>query len=442
MAEVQQGFDQFKINKQLINAIQDMGFQTPTPIQVKAVPLALAGHDLLGIAQTGTGKTAAFLLPIIMRIKYAQGQHPRCLIMTPTRELAMQINEHLASLAKYTDIRHTAVYGGVGPTKQIEAIQEGIDILVGTPGRIMDIYHRGELILKDIKIMVLDEADRMMDMGFMPQINSILEVIPSKRQNMLFSATMPEQVLRLSEDFLEFPERVEVTPQATTSEMVEQGLYYTPNLGVKNNLLLKLLENEEEFYRVLIFTRTKGNANNLYKFLSRKAKGEIRVIHANKAQNTRINAIEAFKAGEVRVLVATDVAARGIDISMVSHVINFDVPFMHADYVHRIGRTGRASNAGIAITFSNEAEKYHIQKIEQLIRSSIPVLEIPATVEIPETPFEERQDIARQIDLQKRKEDPTFQGAFHEKKKKKFTTSKKGGTGNKGKFSNHKKRKR
>ncbi|MGB0525861.1 MAG: DEAD/DEAH box helicase [Flammeovirgaceae bacterium] len=429
MAKEITSFSDLKLNKQLLNAIEEAGYERPTPIQQQGIPLISAGHDVLGIAQTGTGKTAAFLLPLLMKVKYAQGQNPRALIMAPTRELAIQISKNIDLLAKYTDIRHVCVYGGVGAKTQIEAIQRGIDILVGTPGRIMDIYRKGELNFKELKTMILDEADRMMDMGFMPQIRSMLEVIPhKKRQNLLFSATMPDKVVRLSEEFLEFPMRVEVTPQATAAEMVEQSVYFLPNYLTKINLLGRLMENTTLFNKVIVFAKTKGTAENVYKFLQRKSTGEIRVIHANKGQNTRMNSMDAFKAGEVRVLVATDVAARGIDVSMVSHVINFDVPIVYEDYVHRIGRTGRANQEGVAITFCNPAEKYHLRKIEKVIRMGIPEAIVPTDLEIAETPFAERQDMARQIDEQKKKENPNYKGAFHEKKKLPPRKDKRGGS--------------
>ncbi|MFC5534626.1 DEAD/DEAH box helicase [Rhodocytophaga aerolata] len=411
-------FQDFNLNKQLLSAVEELNYEVPTEIQQKAIPVIQGGHDVLGIAQTGTGKTAAYLLPILMKVKYAQGMHPRALILAPTRELAMQIDESISQLAKYTDLRHVAVYGGIGPKTQIETIQKGVDILVATPGRLMDIYLKGELVLKELKTLVLDEADKMMDMGFMPQIRRLLEIIPNKRQNLLFSATFPEKVERLSDEFLEFPTKVEVTPQATPVETVNQVLYEVPNLKTKINLLNALLE-DESFNRVIIFTRTKKTAENTFRYLARKLDGEqVKVIHANKGQNTRINSMEAFREGNVRILVATDVAARGIDISLVSHVINFDVPIIYEDYVHRIGRTGRANHSGEAITFMNEAEEYHVQKIEELIRMKIPRKPLPASVEVLPTPFEEAQEIAMEIDTQKRKENPDFQGAFHEKKLK------------------------
>lgn len=418
MQTTQNSFEQFKLNRQLLNAIEEAGYTEPTPIQEQAIPIALAGQDVLGIAQTGTGKTAAYTLPLLMRIKYAQGQHPRALIMAPTRELAMQISEAITQLSKYTDIRTVVLYGGVGPKTQIEELRKGVDIIVATPGRFMDLYFQEEIVVKHLNVMVLDEADKMMDMGFMPQIRKLLEVIPSKRQNMLFSATFSGKVENLSHEFLEFPTRIEVTPQATAAEMVTQVLYEVPNFRTKVNLLSYLLEDKETFTRVLVFTRSREVAGLVHQNLLNSVvpEAELRVIHANKGQNTRINAMEAFREGSIRVMVATDVVARGIDITEVSHVINFDVPLIYEDYVHRIGRTGRANMVGNAITFMTIADEYHIRKIEAMIRTEIPRAEFPEEVYVAETPFQERQDMLREIDNQRRKDDPTFKGAFHEKK--------------------------
>ena len=416
MGQVIDKFEDFKLNKQLLSAIAELGYTTPTPIQQQAIPLAQAGHDVLGIAQTGTGKTAAFLLPMLYALKYAQGEDPRALILAPTRELAMQIEENAQALSTYTDLRIVALYGGTGTKQQIERLEAGIDLLVATPGRFMDLYLKGYIVTKHLKWLVLDEADKMMDMGFMKQIRSVLEIIPRKRQNLLFSATFPDKVAVLSEEFLEFPERVEVAPQATAAETVTQFVYEVPNFKAKVNLLEHLLKDTERFHRVMIFTRTKKSASDLHKFLTRRSEGDIRVIHANKDQNARINAMEHFKDGETRVLVTTDVSSRGIDVREVSHVINFDIPWIHEDYVHRIGRTGRAFAVGEAISFAHPGEVYHVGKIEELIRMEIPRQPVPEEVEIPPTPRQEKIDIEREIDTQRRKEDPTFKGAFHEKK--------------------------
>lgn len=392
------------------------GYNDPTPVQKKAIPLILAGHDLMGVAQTGTGKTAAFVLPLLMKIKYAQGDMPRVLILAPTRELVLQLHQEVSSLSYYTDLRSLALYGGIGPKTQIESLQKGLDILVSTPGRFLDLYLGGNIPVKALNTLVLDEADKMMDMGFMPQIRRILEVIPRKRQNLLFSATMPQVVVKLSEEFLEFPEVIEVSPSATPAETVSQFAYYLPNFKTKVNLLQYLLRDYEKLNKVIVFVRTKKVADNIYKYLVRSTAGEIRVIHGNKGQNARINSLNSFKDGEVRILVSTDVAARGIDVSMVSHVINFDVPLIYEDYVHRIGRTGRAEHAGVAITFFHPAEKYHLSRIEEITGIPIQRLEIPSEVTIEKTSQEEQQVLARAIDKQKQKDDPDFKGAFHEKK--------------------------
>lgn len=410
-------FEDFKFNRQILNAIADAGYTEPTPIQQKAIAPILSGQDIMGIAQTGTGKTAAYVLPLIMQLKYAQGADVRALILAPTRELAMQIEENIRMFAKYTDLRTVVLYGGLGPKTQIANLKAGVDILVATPGRFLDLYLQGHIPVKLLKFLIIDEADKMMDMGFIGSIHRILEVVPRKRQNMLFSATMGELVHKIAGDFLKFPTVVEVAPQATPAETVSQVLYKVPNLKTKLNLLQHLLQKEDNISRLILFCKTREVADNIFKFLERRYGSEqVRVIHANKGQNTRINSINAFREGEVRILVATDVAARGIDINNVSHVINFDVPIVIEDYVHRIGRTGRASNSGDAITFCNPAEEYYLAKIQKLIRQEIPVLDIPQGIFIEETGFDERQAIAREIDLQRRKEDPEFKGAFHEKK--------------------------
>src|SRR6195952_1367995 len=374
-------FEDFKFNRQVLNAIADAGYSEATPVQQKAIPPILNGQDVMGIAQTGTGKTAAYVLPILMRLKYAQGDHARALIISPTRELAMQIEDNIKTFAANTDLRVVAMYGGLGPKTQIENLKKGVDIIVATPGRFLDTYIAGHIVTKTINTLVLDEADKMMDMGFMPQINRILEVVPVKRQNLLFSATMSEKIQELSNNFLEFPTIIEVTPQATPAQTVNQHLYFVPNVKTKINLLKKLLEKEDDIKKLMIFCKTRTAAEDVYKFLLRKfGDREVKVLHANKGQNTRINSMNAFKNDEVKILVATDVASRGIDVSDVSHVINFDVPVVIEDYVHRSGRRGRALQSGEASTFCNPAEEYYIRKVEKLIKQTVPVFDIPADV--------------------------------------------------------------
>lgn len=417
LCQMQASFEDFKFNRQILNAIAEAGYEVPTEIQQKAITPILAGQDVMGIAQTGTGKTAAFVLPMLMKLKYAQGNDPRALILTPTRELAMQIQENINQFSTYLDLRTVLLFGGLGPKTQKEQLEKGCDIIVATPGRFLELYLEGYINTKSLKFLVMDEADKMMDMGFISKIHRILEIVPRKRQNLLFSATMSELVRKIAGDFLAFPTVIEVSEQATPAKTVSQVLYHVPNLKTKVNLLQHLFKNDEIFHRVIIFCKTKEVADNVYAFLERKYGAEnVRVIHANKGQNTRINSINSFKSGEIRFLVATDVAARGLDVSNVSHVINFDVPIIIEDYVHRIGRTGRAFNTGDAITFANPAEMYYIEKIEKLIRQSIPVADIPQEVYVEDTPFRERQDIAREIDNQKKKDNPDFKGAFHEKK--------------------------
>jgi len=411
------GFPDFKLNKQLLTALELLGFSQPTPIQQKCIPLIMGGQDVIGIAQTGTGKTGAFMLPLLKKLSHHQLPENRVLVLAPGKELVLQLAQHSRDLASQTDIIVTALFGGVGPKQQISLLQEGCDILISTPGRFLDLYTRGELVTKNIKTLVLDEADRMMDMGFMPQLRKILEVIPVKRQNLLFSATMSPKVMQLSQEFLDFPQIIEITTSATPAQTVDQVCYSVPNLKTKIRLLDYLLQ-DKSCSKVMIFTRTRQSANDVYKFIERKNMGPAGVLHANKSQNSRIAAIQRFREGEIRILVSTDVSARGIDVEEISHVINIDVPVMHEEYVHRIGRTGRAGQAGKAITMVNEAETYHLTKIEKLMGRKIKMLALPGNIEVSPTPYDEKQKMAREIDHQKRLENPDFQGAFHEKKKR------------------------
>ena len=416
MSKAASSFSDFKLNKQLQSAIADAGYIQPTAIQQKAIPQILAGVDMLGVAQTGTGKTAAYLLPLLMKIKFAQGDVPRALILVPTHELATQVLEHMNILGKYTDLRFCALYGGVGIKPQKEKLKQGVDIVVATPGRLMDLYHAGSIVLKKIQVLIMDEAERLLDMGFKRQIDKILEIVPMRRQNLLFSATMNEKIQSLTDNFLDRPVVIRIEPGVRTAKTVSQRLYYVPNLKTKTNLLLDLL-NDGSFTKTIIFCKTKNNATNIWKYLLRKfGEDQVRVIHGNKEQNTRMNAVKAFHAGEIKYLVTTDVAARGLDIRDVSHVINFDVPLVYEDYIHRIGRTGRALHSGASITFCSPNDEYHLKKIQKLIGQKIPVMEIPPEVEIAETPYEENQLMLRDIDMQRKKENPEFQGAFQEKK--------------------------
>lgn len=410
-------FEQFGIGKSFLKALDEIGFTDPTPIQEMAIPVIKSGQDILGIAQTGTGKTAAYLLPLLMKLVKAEGTDPRAVILVPTRELSIQVGEDIAELTQYSNIRHAAVYGGIGWTKHAAMIEPGIDILVATPGRLWDLYKAGAVTLKKVRTLVIDEADRMLDMGFMPQLLRLFEVIPHKRQNLLFSATFSERVESMSHEFLTFPVRVEVAPSATTADKVEQFYFRVPNFRTKLNLINHLLKDSEVYNRVIIFCKTKENAEAVYKIIHRKTEGEVRILHSNKAQSTRINAINDFKEGKVRVLISTDVSARGIDVTKVTHVFNFDLPPSYEDYVHRIGRTARANLDGVAISLVGPEEDFHLNNIEKLIRMEIQELDIPQEVEVVDSSRDELQSIAREIDRQRKLADPTFKGAFHEKKR-------------------------
>ena len=411
-------FDDLKLTRQFLNAIADAGYENATPIQQKAIPPLRAGQDVIGIAQTGTGKTAAFLLPLLQTLKYAQGEDPRGLVLAPTKELVVQIHQEALKFAAYTDLRIVAFYGGVGPKKQIEEIADGVDLIVSTPGRFLEIYSRGHVKTKKLKHIVLDEADRMMDMGFMPQIRQVQEVVPTKRQNILFSATFPPRVERLAEEFLLWPTRIEVTPESTPVSTVTQYKLPLPNLRTKIAFIEWYVREKLGDDRLLIFTRRKEEAENLFKFLDRSFDKGVRAVHSNKGQNARINAMQEFRTGEVQILIATDVASRGIDVPETQWVINASVPRDPHDYIHRIGRTGRAFREGSALTLVDPAEKFALERIESLIGDALlEFAEVPE-LETFETPSREKQNQAREIDRELRKRDPNYKGAFHEKKRK------------------------
>jgi ATP-dependent RNA helicase RhlE len=411
-------FSDFKLNKQLLKAISDAGFEQPTEVQKKSIPLILNGHDLMGVARTGTGKTAAYLLPLLMKIKFAEGEFPRALILVPTRELVSQVLDHVKLFSTYTDIRCAAIFGGVGTKAQAEALEKGVDIVIATPGRLLELYFSGHLILRKLQMIVMDEAERLLDMGFKKQINGILDIVPRKRQNILFSATMSANVKAVADNFLDMPMMVDVAPETKTAKGITQVLYHVPNLKTKINLLEYFLT-DENFSRVIVFCKTKNTATNVFKYICRKhGEDKVKVIHGNKDQNTRINAFKAFKEGTIRILITTDVAARGIDVTDVSHVINFEVPIVYSDYIHRIGRTGRAMRTGDSITFCSPGDEYHVKKIQKLIGQKIPVKPLPPELIIEETPFEEKQMMLKEIDAQRKKEEPSYQGAFQEKKRR------------------------
>ena len=422
-------FEDLKLKRQFLNAVSDLGFVKPTPIQIQAIPRILAGQDVIGVAQTGTGKTGAYVLPLLQKLKGRQDGAPRVAILVPTKELALQVHGAVESFAMHTDIRALALVGGVGPKTQIAELEAGTDVVVATPGRFMELYLKGALVTKKLHSMVLDEADRMMDMGFMPQLRDMLEVIPRKRQNLLFSATFPQRVERLADEFLLWPTRIEVTPEGTPVASVEQYVVRAPNVQTKINAVLHWLTDAHPDSRALLFVRTKEDAKRVRVALEEAMPRQVAEIHSNKAQHTRLAAMSQFRAGEVRVLVSTDVSARGIDVPETEVVINFNVPRMSDDYVHRIGRTGRADRSGMAYTLVDPTDEVALVRVvERLPAESRPQdLDLSSQVEVTETPPWEAKSMARTIDFQKRKADPTYKGAFHEKKRKSSSKSGSGG---------------
>jgi len=369
-------FQQLGVIDPILRALIAEGYTHPTPIQEQSIPILLQGKDLLGCAQTGTGKTAAFAIPILQHLylKQQNNRGPRkikALIVTPTRELAIQIGDSFSVYGKFTGLKNTVIFGGVKQGAQTKILERGIDILVATPGRLLDLIGQGFISLKDVEYSVLDEADRMLDMGFIHDIRKLIALLPTKRQSLFFSATMPPDIVALSRKILGNPEKVSVTPNQTTAEKVDQAVYFVSKPG-KTKLLIHLL-NTTPMDSVLVFSRTKHGANKIVKFLDR-AGISAEAIHSNKSQTARQRALGNFKSGETKVLVATDIAARGIDVDELSHVVNYDLPNISETYVHRIGRTGRAGASGIALSFCDSEEKAYLRDIEKLINQKIEVV--------------------------------------------------------------------
>jgi ATP-dependent RNA helicase RhlE len=372
-------FSNLNLNDNLLHAVRDAGYQEPTPIQVQAIPFALAGRDVMGCAQTGTGKTAAFALPILQRLGSAhQGSNgkkkrrARALVVSPTRELAIQISDSFRTYGRHTGLTNAVIYGGVGQNAQVKAVRAGVDILVATPGRLLDLMGQGHISLSDIEVLVLDEADRMLDMGFIHDIRRIVKAMPGKRQTMLFSATLPHEIVDLAGSILHNPVEVSVSPEQPTVEAIEQAVYFVPK--TKKQALLEDLIQDSTVTRALVFTRTKHGADRVVRKLQKRGV-QAEPIHGNKSQNARQRALKNFRAGKTRVLVATDVASRGIDVDDISHVIQFDLPNEPETYVHRIGRTGRAGAGGVALAFCAEGERDYLRDIERLIQTHVPVVQ-------------------------------------------------------------------
>ena len=384
-------FDDLNLNTPLLSALDDLGYTNPTTIQRKVFSIVMSGSDVCGIAQTGTGKTFAYLLPCLRQWKFSKDKNPQILIIVPTRELVAQVVDVVKALSKYTSLVAVGVYGGVNINTQKTEVEKGVDVLVATPGRLYDLALNGAFKTKSIRQLVIDEVDEMLNLGFRTQLKNILDLLPARRQNLLFSATITDEVEVLIETYFNNPVRVEAAPTGTPLENIIQTAFEVPNFYTKVNLLELLLSSDMDMTKVLVFAATKKLADELYEQLEAKFPGTAGVIHSNKEQNHRFNTVKQFQEGNYRFIIATDIVARGIDIAEVTHVINFDVPDVPENYIHRIGRTGRADKKGIAITFFSPMEKESKAAIENLMKYAIPIIPLPADLVISEVLTEDEK---------------------------------------------------
>ena len=412
-------FTELNINTPLLNALNDLGITQTTTIQERAYPAIMSGRDIVGIAQTGTGKTIAYLLPSLRLWKFTKEKSPQILIVVPTRELVVQVVEQVELLTKYMQVRVVGVYGGVNMIRQTPLIVAGVDVLVATPGRLLDFALNGSLKLKSIKRFVIDEVDEMLNLGFRPQLIRIIDLLPTKRQNLMFSATISEDLKDLVHDFFVEPLEIEAAPTGTPLENIKQIGFKVPNFNTKVNLLEYLIQHNDEFSKVLVFTSTKKLADALYDELSPKFDGQIGLIHSNKSQNNRFDTLRSFKENEIPILIATDIVARGLDISDVSHVVNFDVPEVADNYMHRIGRTGRADKNGVSITFITKADTENRGNIEGLMNRKIPIVSLPTELVISkELTMDEMPQVKMKNTLVSIPKKEEGNAAFHEKSEK------------------------
>lgn len=412
-------FSDLNLSTPILRALDELGIVTPTTIQARAFSVIMSGADVCGVAQTGTGKTYAYLLPLLRQFRFSKERFPQFLILVPTRELVVQVTQAIGDLAKYMTIVTTGVYGGVNMKPQAAAIENGTDIIVATPGRLLDLILNGVLKTKSLKKIVIDEVDEMLNLGFRSQINRVLDLLPVKRQNLMFSATITEDIDALVATYFNDPVRIEAAPAGTPLENIVQQLYRVPNFNTKVNLLEHLLDSNRDMSKVLVFISTKSLADRLYELLEQKYPDEAGVVHSNKEQNHRFRTVNNFKEGTFRFIIATDIVARGIDIAEVTHVVNFDVPDTPENYIHRIGRTGRADKRGIAITFATDRELADLEAIERLMNYKVPELPVPETVPQSEVliPEEQPKVFVKEIQLKTPKKENTG-AAFHEKKAK------------------------
>ncbi|MDP2088209.1 MAG: DEAD/DEAH box helicase [Flavobacteriaceae bacterium] len=415
-------FEHFNLNKHLHNAIAELGFDMPTPIQSASFPVILSGKDVVGIAQTGTGKTLAYMLPILQDLKFSKQVNPRVLILVPTRELVLQVVEQIESFTKYMNIKTLGVYGGVNINTQKQQIVEGTDILVATPGRLYDLTVSRVLQLKSVNKLVIDEVDVMLDLGFRFQLTNIFELLPERRQNIMYSATMTEDIDALIDDFFKSPVKISIAVSGTPLENIAQQCYKVQNFYTKVNLLKQLLKDKNEFSKVLVFVSDKKNADRVFELIEPQFGSETCIIHSNKTQNYRIRSIQQFNQGINRIIIATDVMARGLDLDKISHVVNFDTPHFPENYMHRIGRTGRAEQLGKSILFYTDKEKTYKDAIESLMSYEIPIVDFPSEVEISTQLTPEERPIIIETHNRTSKVDTTERG-FHEKSEKNKKTN-------------------
>jgi len=412
-------FTELNINSPLINALNDLGITQTTTIQERAYPAIMSGRDIVGVAQTGTGKTIAYLLPSLRLWKFTKEKSPQILVVVPTRELVVQVVEQVEQLTKYMHVRVVGVYGGVNMIRQTPLVVAGVDVLVATPGRLLDFALNGSLKLKSIKRFIIDEVDEMLNLGFRPQLIRIIDLLPPKRQNLMFSATISEDLKDLVHDFFVQPLEIEAAPTGTPLENIKQIGFKVPNFNTKVNLLEYLIRNNPEFSKVLVFTSTKKLADALYDELSPKFIDQIGLIHSNKSQNNRFDTLRSFKENMIPILIATDIVARGLDISDVSHVVNFDVPDVAENYMHRIGRTGRADKNGVSITFITKVDTESRGSIEKLMNRKIPIVSLPTELVISkELTMDELPQVKMKNTLVSIPKKEEGGAAFHEKSEK------------------------
>ncbi|NRA11159.1 MAG: DEAD/DEAH box helicase [Crocinitomicaceae bacterium] len=416
-------FEDFRLRKQLKNAIDDLGFVTPTPIQQQSFSVVLSGRDVLGIAQTGTGKTLGYMLPMLEELQFSKQLNPRILVLVPTRELVLQVIEEIENFTKYMTVRTMGIYGGVNIKTQSAKLLDGADVVVATPGRLYDLILNQSLVVKGIKKLVIDEVDVMLDLGFRRQITNILELLPERRQNIMFSATMTDHVDALIDDFFVAPVKISIAVSGTPLDNISQQCYPVENFYTKVNLLKHLISDREVFGKVLVFVSNKKSADRLFNAIEPDFGQESCIIHSNKSQNYRIRSIEDFDAGVNRILVSTDIMSRGLDLDQITHVINFDTPGFPENYMHRIGRTGRAEKEGKTILFFTEKEVSSKESIEALMDYKIPQLDFPNEVEVSSelTPDEQPEDYSLNEDRNTKKVE--MAPGFHEKKAKNLKTN-------------------